>query len=94
MDFQISWISLKKTWISRIAVLSAVHTHLFTCAALPPPPPLQAWAFTLDCAVTELTWTRLPDIPFGVYDFRASASPSGAIFTFGGHLCTSTIAGG
>ncbi len=45
-----------------------------------------AWAFTLDCAASIITWTRLPDLPVALYDTRGSAWGSQA-FVFGGHLC-------
>eukprot|EP00798_Chlamydomonas_sp_ICE-L_P022392 gene22392-29501_t len=35
----------------------------------------------------QITWQKLPDLPFGIYDAKAIASSS-SIFTFGGHLCT------
>lgn len=45
-----------------------------------------AWAFTLDCTASTITWTRLPDLPVALYDTRGSAWGSQA-FVFGGHLC-------
>ncbi|PNH01419.1 Attractin-like protein 1 [Tetrabaena socialis] len=45
-----------------------------------------AWAFTLDCTATRISWARLPDFPAALYDTRAAVS-RGSLFLFGGHLC-------
>uniref|UniRef100_A0A7S3QY89 Uncharacterized protein n=1 Tax=Dunaliella tertiolecta TaxID=3047 RepID=A0A7S3QY89_DUNTE len=45
-----------------------------------------SWAFTLDCGLESLTWIRLPDIPYAIYDMHA-ASHKQSVFSFGGHLC-------
>lgn len=60
-------------------------TPSLTCAA-------DSWAFTVDCDVTTVSWTRLPDLPFGVYDHSLVAhTADGALFAFGGHLCTQSM---
>ncbi|KAG2482510.1 hypothetical protein HYH03_018555 [Edaphochlamys debaryana] len=45
-----------------------------------------AWAFTLDCAATQIAWARLPDFPAALYDTRGAAV-GGVAYVFGGHLC-------
>jgi hypothetical protein len=49
----------------------------------------EVWAFTLSCDATTIYWTKLPDVPAGVYDGRAAADSS-ALYSFGGHLCVDT----
>lgn len=59
-----------------------ITTPRLTCTA-------EAWLATLDCAGTALSWTRLPDLPFSVYDVRGATSSSEvSTFMYGGHLCT------
>eukprot|EP00798_Chlamydomonas_sp_ICE-L_P017900 gene17900-24292_t len=57
-----------------------ITTPGLTCSA-------ETWAFSLDCDITQITWTAMPNIPAALYDSRATTS-SKHLFTFGGHLCS------
>lgn len=46
-----------------------------------------AWAFTLNCDATEISWYPLPELPIPVYDTRAAADNT-AVYVYGGHLCS------
>lgn len=52
----------------------------------------ETWLLTLDCGVTEAHWQRLPDLHPAIYDVRGGMSASGAVFAYGGHLCSDSKA--
>lgn len=36
--------------------------------------------------MSHITWIRLPDIPYAIYDMHAAAHKQ-SVYSFGGHLC-------